>query len=185
MGVRVQVFAAASAAALAAAASPAAAQSYNWAPQTTDTGAISDFDSATQTFAGTYADTLTFDAMLGQYAGGGYFHNHGSGTAFTISAIVDGLSQQIYVSGPVGGDYGLNLIGPISFTGGMVTGISLQSTSYVGQAFHNFGQQTFTLGAVGGAVPEPATWALLLLGFMGIGYAMRTRAKVRTTVTYA
>jgi len=185
MGIRVQVLAAASAAALAVAANPAAAQSYNWAPQASDTGAISDFDSATQTFAGTYADTLTFDLMAGQYQGGGYFHNHGGGAMFTISAIVNGLTQQIYASGPVSGDFGLNALGPISFAGGTVTGIKLQSTSYVGNAFHQFGNQTFTLAAVGGAVPEPATWALLLLGFLGVGHAMRARTRVRTAVTYA
>jgi hypothetical protein len=185
MRVRIKGLAAVSAAALALAAAPAAAQSYDWAPQATDTGWASDFDTATQTFAGTYADTLTFEAMLGQYMSGGYFHSHGGGATFTISAIVDGLNQQIYASGPVAGDFGLSAIGPIAFSGGTVTGISLQSTSYVGQAFHGFYDQSFTLSAAGGAVPEPATWAMLLLGFMGIGYAMRTRAKGRTTVAYA
>ncbi|HEU4650174.1 MAG TPA: hypothetical protein VFS49_02050, partial [Croceibacterium sp.] len=93
MTVRMQIFASAAAMAIALAANPAAAQSYGWAPQTSDTGAVSDFDSATQTFAGTYADTLTFDLMAGQYQGGGYFHNHGGPATFSISAIVNGLSQ--------------------------------------------------------------------------------------------
>jgi hypothetical protein len=35
------------------------------------------------------------------------------------------------------------------------------------------------------AVPEPATWAMLLLGFGMIGFAMRKRSNVRTTVRYA
>jgi hypothetical protein len=30
-----------------------------------------------------------------------------------------------------------------------------------------------------GAVPEPGTWALMLLGFGGIGMAMRRRRKER------
>ena len=34
-------------------------------------------------------------------------------------------------------------------------------------------------------VPEPATWALMLIGFGLIGFAMRKRSNVRTTVTYA
>jgi hypothetical protein len=35
------------------------------------------------------------------------------------------------------------------------------------------------------AVPEPATWAMMLLGFGMIGFAMRKRSNVRTTVSYA
>lgn len=39
------------------------------------------------------------------------------------------------------------------------------------------------VGVVGGAVPEPATWMMMMLGFGLIGGAMRRRQKVR--VTYA
>ena len=35
------------------------------------------------------------------------------------------------------------------------------------------------------AVPEPATWGMMILGFGAMGYAMRRRAKVRTTVSFA
>lgn len=35
------------------------------------------------------------------------------------------------------------------------------------------------------AVPEPAAWGLMILGFGAIGVAMRRRAKVRTTVSFA
>jgi hypothetical protein len=38
---------------------------------------------------------------------------------------------------------------------------------------------------VTGAVPEPSTWALMLLGFFGIGAVMRRRKDVTTTVSYA
>ena len=36
-----------------------------------------------------------------------------------------------------------------------------------------------------GAVPEPATWGMMLLGFGAAGYAMRRRTKVRTNVSFA
>lgn len=36
-----------------------------------------------------------------------------------------------------------------------------------------------------GAVPEPATWAMMLAGFGAVGFAMRRRANVRTTVAFA
>ena len=35
------------------------------------------------------------------------------------------------------------------------------------------------------AIPEPTTWAMLLLGFGMIGFAMRKRSNVRTSVSYA
>lgn len=36
-----------------------------------------------------------------------------------------------------------------------------------------------------GAVPEPATWGMMLAGFGLIGFAARRRQSVKTTVTYA
>lgn len=41
----------------------------------------------------------------------------------------------------------------------------------------------FTLAGGGGGVPEPATWAMMLIGFGVVGASMRRRQKVR--VTYA
>jgi hypothetical protein len=35
------------------------------------------------------------------------------------------------------------------------------------------------------AVPEPATWAMMVLGFGAMGMAMRRRRRVNTTVSYA
>ena len=39
--------------------------------------------------------------------------------------------------------------------------------------------------AVGGAVPEPATWALMMLGFGGMGFAMRRKPQVGTRIRFA
>lgn len=52
-------------------------------------------------------------------------------------------------------------------------------------SFTGFSNGTLIVSQVAGAVPEPATWAMLITGFGGIGVAMRRRAKVRTTVAYA
>jgi hypothetical protein len=41
------------------------------------------------------------------------------------------------------------------------------------------------VSATTGAVPEPATWALMLLGFGMVGYAMRTRPAVRKLLGHA
>lgn len=35
------------------------------------------------------------------------------------------------------------------------------------------------------AVPEPAAWAMMIFGMGAVGFAMRRRSKVRTTVSYA
>ena len=39
--------------------------------------------------------------------------------------------------------------------------------------------------AVTPAVPEPSTWAMLLLGFFGVGGALRARRQTKAALTYA
>lgn len=43
----------------------------------------------------------------------------------------------------------------------------------------------YTAPAVASSVPEPATWALMLVGFGMAGFAMRQRPKVNTNVSFA
>jgi hypothetical protein len=146
----------------------AASTTVAWNP-TTDTGYPTDFDTASQGFAGVTADTISF-------TGSGYFHNHGGTQGFNIYAIVNGVTQTIY-SYPTGTPtdyYYLSNLGAISFSGGLVTGISIGSTSAVGQGFHGFGDEAFALSMTG-SVPEPGTWAMMLLGFGAIGLSMRAR----------
>jgi len=57
------------------------------------------------------------------------------------------------------------------------------STPVVGTG-NTLGFSGVTFGSQG-AVPEPATWAMMLLGFGMVGFAMRKRSNVRTTVRYA
>ena len=87
-------------------------------------------------------------------------------------------------------DFGTALVGPT------VIGIHFGNGSGIGNSsgffLFNFTQPTtsITLGIPAssnavlyatGAVPEPATWAMMLLGFAGIGFAMRRRRSVRPT----
>ncbi len=45
---------------------------------------------------------------------------------------------------------------------------------------------TVNIGTLAAAVPEPATWAMMMLGFFAVGGAMRTsRRKEKVTVSYA
>lgn len=50
----------------------------------------------------------------------------------------------------------------------------------------NSGTVTFTYEPVGAtAVPEPATWAMMIAGFGMVGFGLRRRAKPAVRVTYA
>lgn len=49
----------------------------------------------------------------------------------------------------------------------------------------NGGKAIFAYNTVAGAVPEPSTWALMLIGFGAVGGAMRTRRRQKLTVSYA
>jgi hypothetical protein len=41
-----------------------------------------------------------------------------------------------------------------------------------------FGPNTYTPPAIAAGVPEPSTWAMLLIGFAGIGFAGHRRSKL-------
>ncbi|MXP44583.1 PEPxxWA-CTERM sorting domain-containing protein [Allopontixanthobacter sediminis] len=48
------------------------------------------------------------------------------------------------------------------------------------------GRSTLIISEVSGAVPEPATWLMLILGFAAVGGSMRMkRRKTRATIAYA
>ncbi|MXP44590.1 PEPxxWA-CTERM sorting domain-containing protein [Allopontixanthobacter sediminis] len=49
----------------------------------------------------------------------------------------------------------------------------------------NLSDNTGGISLAVSAVPEPATWFMMLLGIGVIGYAMRKRSSVRATVSYA
>lgn len=71
-------------------------------------------------------------------------------------------------------------------TGVSFAGIA-KSVDFGGSADH-VGYDQITFGsavAPGSAVPEPATWAMMLAGFGMIGFAARRRSAVTTAVTYA
>jgi len=86
------------------------------------------------------------------------------GHAFTKTSAL-GAAEQWSCCGPLGldsvtlipGDYTINLIGTLT---GKFAG------SYSG---------TLNVAEVRAAVPEPATWAMMLIGFAGVGFTMRRR----------
>jgi len=54
-------------------------------------------------------------------------------------------------------------------SGDVFTQIWIRSDSPIKE----FKQNSITLGSVPAPIPEPATWAMMLLGFGGIGFALR------------
>ncbi|MHA6722554.1 PEPxxWA-CTERM sorting domain-containing protein [Sphingomonas sp. RS2018] len=62
----------------------------------------------------------------------------------------------------------------------------LDSVSCCGSVERTARTGVFTVASVTtSAVPEPATWAMMMLGFGGMGFALRRRAKVTTRVRFA
>lgn len=89
------------------------------------------------------------------------------------------LTQANYATG--GGPTGLNFSsGPITFGFAMRGG----GTGNVGTLQYDLRADNFAL-TVNNAVPEPATWALMLVGFGGVGVAMRRHRKVMMRVPRA
>jgi hypothetical protein len=77
-----------------------------------------------------------------------------------------------YMSAPGLTGYELTTsLGPIAVTG---TAIQHVETSGGDLAFSTFSDTTFVANA-GGGVPEPAAWAMMLVGFGGLGAVMRRR----------
>ena len=107
-----------------------------------------------------------------------------NGSNITGLANVTGSNNQFYLTGPFFLDG--NGLGFSTAAGSAVNLFVTNGTGYrVNAGGLSTGLVTASASAVTAAVPEPATWAMMLLGFGGIGFAMRHRSKVRTTVAYA
>jgi hypothetical protein len=74
------------------------------------------------------------------------------------------------------------IVVPHGYSGGALS----ETSTYLGASFASLGltpgsyvyswgtgdhADTFTLNVVAGSVPEPSTWAMMLIGFAGLGYA--------------
>ncbi|WP_260600228.1 PEPxxWA-CTERM sorting domain-containing protein [Sphingomonas endolithica] len=125
-----------------------------------------------QTFIG--SDQFSFSNVAGTFAGI-------AGTASTVS-FGNGIFSSLSIAATNLGFTQFN--SPTLFTGSPSNPIFLTGSFTLVNPFFGDGTLTISPAAVAGAVPEPATWAMMLVGFGGIGFSMRRRLKVRTTVSY-
>ena len=104
-----------------------------------------------------FAATTSFSAVLSQ----GY-----NGTSGAVNVLVYNGAQEIGVFSPVVG--GQDSFTPFSISGiGAFTAVDVTTTN--GGQFPGIAQIQV------GAVPEPSTWAMMLLGFVGLGFVAYRR----------
>jgi hypothetical protein len=135
--------------------------------------------------------TVDWEITSGNPINGDPFTVLGSGTASVTSSEIEVNGDGFQVWGDsisfsnvslTGGNYFLLLTGASMVSGGTAywdenDGLGTGWQSGVGE----IGSETFQIlgGAVSGT-PEPATWALMLAGFAGLGAALRSRRKLAT-----
>lgn len=125
--------------------------------------------SVSMTDTTTSINSITFALLNGTFGSAEFNLLSGGKTPFTVSACTsDGNCDSIALSDPQGSNW-FDIIAP---TGTVYTSANITAAS--GFGFTDFKQLRFDNFA---AVPEPATWAMMLLGFGGIGIAMRRRRR--------
>lgn len=123
----------------------------------------------------------------------GIYNEGGASTGYEIaefSGLRGRIANGTALSNSISGD--TNSDGFIDSGYDVTLGMGRSFTIGAGQSFTFTTGTIFGSGAPGqivvpnpGAVPEAATWAMMLLGFGAMGAALRRRAKVRTTVRFA
>ena len=123
-------------------------------PGTTCTGWVDDFG-------------ITYDGLTTVYVNGLHYLSDTDALAANQAIIASDSAtfspdQQTGVTNS-GGTIMFTLVAPTDVT------FSIFDTPY----YDNSGGISLSLSAVRGAVPEPSTWALMLMGFAGLGLAVR------------
>lgn len=138
----------------------------------TNTGAATIF-----TASGSALDQLTFTLVTGAFTSAEFNLEQGSPKAFDIVLSVSGGGTKVV---SISNSAGSNVFDIIGDPGESFTSASFVSTGSGG--FADFKQLRLVLAAGTPPVPEPGTWALMLLGFGGVGIALRRSRRNRGTL---
>ena len=125
-----------------------------------------------QTFIG--SDQFSFSNVAGTFGGI-------AGTASTIS-FGNGIFSSLSITAANLGFTQFNA--PTLFTGSPSNPTFLTGAFTLINPFFGNGQLTISPVAAA-AVPEPASWGMMILGLGGVGFAMRRRQTVATKISYA
>lgn len=133
----------------------------------------------------------TMNIAAGFTTGFSFFYTSSTAASVTVYSGLNGTGT-LLASIPLLAQYNVGCTGDPSgdFCNFTPVGVSFAGTAMSANFNGTAGQTGFdniTIGSAqaGGAVPEPATWAMMLIGFGAVGYAMRRRPRVATTVSYA
>jgi hypothetical protein len=141
----------------------------------TNTGAATIF-----TASGDLLSQLTFTLLTGSFTAAEFNLENGNIKAMDVVLSTNtGATKVISLTNANGS----NIFDIIADPGESFTGASFVATAPNG--FVDFKQLRLVLGTGTAPVPEPATWGMMLLGFAGIGMAMRRRRSGRTLMQIA
>lgn len=134
-----------------------------------DSNPTPDFSS---TFIG--SDQFGFNNVAGTFGGI-------AGTASTISFGRGSIFSSFSITAPNLGF--TQFSSPTLFTGSQTMPTFSTGSFTLVNPF--FGNGTLNISSVQAAVPEPASWAMMIMGFGVVGLAMRRRQKVTMRVSFA
>lgn len=139
---------------------------------------------ATATALSSYSATSTADKAIdgdtnsNYYGTNGIYHSLGAGSTEYLTVTLGGGGAMIDSLKIFGRTDCCNERDVFSYT-------LFNGTQIVGQGTLDARNASATAEASVAAVPEPASWAMMLAGFGMVGFGLRRRGGVRTTVSYA
>ncbi|MDE2619064.1 MAG: PEPxxWA-CTERM sorting domain-containing protein [Sphingomonadales bacterium] len=144
-----------------------------------------------KTAGGTQIDTFTLDSTAGLPSAAGihyaFFNLLSDTRGFNSVYFGDSTTGQFGQLG-IGSKVGsLNLVQQViieRFATPFYAGTGNYAIPFQNGSYTAASGNVLTISGVA-AVPEPATWAMFVVGFALLGSAMRSRTKVKTSVTFA